>query len=516
MIATQTFFSKKNQYFFFILLVFILAFGIRCHKFSDKGHLFLDEYLSIIISNNNGYGWGKTYENDSTVLRGQELTSVFLSDTNDLHSILEDIKDVRINNTDSSHTNLYYSLIRLSFWNVDCSVEAIISRCLALNLLFFLFGFLLLYQICLKLKFSKIVTIGVLAVVFLNPISVANTLFIRPYAMQEALFLLLAYLSISYCCALKEGVKVRKWYNLLIYALTLALVLLTGYFAIFYVFLVGVFLLVVTLKYDKKNIWFLIITVLLASILLYLIYPIYIYGLLSGRGAEAMNKLEWTLIFQEAWSSFTSLMYKILFLEYNIWICLFFVAMLLVFFLQGKSKKHLKDSKLSIIWFCIGFFWCWAIFYIAPYKSTRYIAPAMFLVLLFFPVILSALDYKKQLFFIVSLSLLLLFITYNDEKIYWDKDPIDENYLQHLETPAIIAGSNYWCQAILIPYYTDDRPIELTFSPEDMLDKVQKYDNLYLFVIADMLDKYPIPEDYEVEHSFAIRSYYNVYQLRKK
>ena len=229
-----------------------------------------------------------------------------------------------------------------------------------------------------------------------------------------------------------------------------------------------------------------------------------------------MNKLEWTLIFQEAWSSFTSLMYKILFLEYNIWICLFFVAMLLVFFLQGKSKKHLKDSKLSIMWFCIGFFWCWAIFYIAPYKSTRYIAPAMFLVLLFFPVILSALDYKKQLFFIVSLSLLLLFITYNDEKIYWDKDPIDENYLQHLETPAIIAGSNYWCQAILIPYYTDDRPIELTFSPEDMLDKVQKYDNLYLFVIADMLDKYPIPEDYEVEHSFAIRSYYNVYQLRKK
>ena len=49
-----------------------------------------------------------------------------------------------------------------------------------------------------------------------------------------------------------------------------------------------------------------------------------------------------------------------------------------------------------------------------------------------------------------------------------------------------------------------------------MFDKVQKYDSLYLFIIADMLDKYPIPENYEVESNFAIHTYYEVYRLRKK
>lgn len=512
----QTFFVKKNKYLFFTLLVFILAFGIRCYKFSDKGHLFLDEYLSIVISNDNGYGWDKTYENDSTILRGQDLTAVFLSDTNDLPSILEDIQNVRIHNSDISHTNLYFSLIRLSVWNVGPSVESVIHRYFGLNLLFFLFSFLLLYRICIKLKFGEIAVIGILAVTYLNPISVGNSLYLRPYAMQELFFLLLAYLSISYYCLLRSGDEVRKWYNLLSYAIAIALVLLTGYFAIFYVFLIGLFLLFVTLKYDKKNIWFLMMAMILAGILLYAIYPIYINGLLSPRGTEAMDKLKLEVLFQGAWDSFIQLVQKIVFLKHNIFPLLLTIVMFAVFFIQGNLKKHLQNSKLSIIWFCIGFLWCWGIFYIAPYKTERYIAPAMPLVLLFIPIVLSAFDHKRQMLFALSLSLLLLFITLNDKDIYWSKDAVDKGYLEQPETPSIIAGSGYWHQVVTIPYYTEDRPIELTFSSEDMFDKVQKYDSLYLFIIADMLDKYPIPENYEVESNFAIHTYYEVYRLRKK
>ena len=49
--------NSKNSVFFYSIIIFILAFGIRIYWVSQKEGINGDEALSVIISSYNDYGW---------------------------------------------------------------------------------------------------------------------------------------------------------------------------------------------------------------------------------------------------------------------------------------------------------------------------------------------------------------------------------------------------------------------------------------------------------------------------
>lgn len=134
--------------------------------------------------------------------------------------------------------------------------------------------------------------ICVLAVAFLNPASVANTLFIRPYQLQEAVFVLFAYVWLGSCHALVVGKRQDTWEKMLFFAFILALTLLTGYFAVIYVGLLGLVLFWLAYKSDKKSILFFIFVLILGYVFTLTAYQAYSYGIMSDRGQEALNSLD--------------------------------------------------------------------------------------------------------------------------------------------------------------------------------------------------------------------------------
>lgn len=286
-------FKKIDTLCFGVLLVFVLAVGVRCCTFMGKEDMFLDEYLSVMISSYHDEGWAVLID-DNKVHTGKDVRHLLLSDDNSMKGVLKDIFKMHYSTRDRPHTNLYYSFLRLSFLNADTSdLSQVLLRGFCLNLLFFSIGFLFLHKTSLRLFGRKVwLVLCVLAVAFLNPASVANTLFIRPYQLQEAVFVLFAYVWLGSCHALVVGKRQDTWEKMLFFAFILALTLLTGYFAVIYVGLLGLVLFWLAYKSDKKSILFFIFVLILGYVFTLTAYQAYSYGIMSDRGQEALNSLD--------------------------------------------------------------------------------------------------------------------------------------------------------------------------------------------------------------------------------
>ena len=109
-----------------------------------------------------------------------------------------------------------------------------------------------MYKILRRLFNDNIlIPFGLLAA-FVNTGSLSATLFLRTYEMQATIFLLLTYVCIKFYDNIKSSTFLSKK-NFFIAAFVLALTLLTGYMAIFFVALMGVFLICVSVKEKQQN-----------------------------------------------------------------------------------------------------------------------------------------------------------------------------------------------------------------------------------------------------------------------
>jgi len=510
----RRFFNKWNLW---ILLVLLLAIGLRFYKFEDKENLFLDEYLSVVISTVNEKSLFVGIKDDSTSFTGREVKSILLSADNSLSGILNDIKSLRHTTRDSPHTNLYYSLFRLSLAGADNSdIAQVMWRGFILNLAFFILSFILLYKLASELFSEKLLILGLLIVAFLNPASVGGTLFLRPYQLQETIFILMSYLFILCCIRMMRGEKIDSWPNLLFLSFVTALTFLSGYFAIFYVFLLGCALLFYSYKYsEKRNILFFVAVLGLSYIFVLIMYLSYNQGLFMERGEEALGKLSIAGLSDNLRLSLSGILNEIS--EY--FLSILEIVLLLIVFAYimiaklYKKRRNVFLKPLSVLFVC-AFLWMLIVVFLAPMKVIRYIVPVFPIILLLVPCLLFYLDSKKQIFLCLLFSILMLGKTISTN-VNWGVIPIEAEYINDGDIPLVLGGSESVCQIGAIPRFTDERPVEFSFSPNTFQEKVGKYDEVYILIANNMEGKYVIPDGYGIEGNIKRNHLFIFCKLRK-
>ena len=380
------------------ILVFVFALLLRVHFISLKQGLHIDEVFSLNTSNQSMYGLTKFYTPYYNYT-GKELKIMTLYNDRSLKDTINDLKKLHKDNNDPPHTNLYYSTLRIWFTGfTDTNSHSLIWRGCSLNLLFFCFSFLLMYKILRRFfNDNALVPFGLL-VAFSNTGTISNTLFMRPYQIQETVFLLLTYVVIRFWEDIENN-RFLTCKNFFISSGILALTLLTGYLAPFYIGILGIVLIAKSIQAKQyKNIGFLFGAVGCSILLAWLCYLSYFNGFLSDRAMEVgTDNINLNLI----------LLKKILkcfiyYLYYPLcWILVGVIGLKLVI-----SKVKINLPKLAFYIYICALIWAIITMIIVPYKIVRYIFPILPLLSLAFPLFLSVFNGKEKNFYIMIFAII--------------------------------------------------------------------------------------------------------------
>lgn len=524
------FIKRINKTWFWCSLILVLVIGIRCYKFSGKESMFSDEYMSVIIclynNSENPYSYYSEIRNDSIVYTGKEIKSLALSDDNRIQGVLHDLSRLRHTTRDVPHTNLYYSFLRMSFLGADSAdMSQVMFRGFLLNLLFLVVGFFVFYKLASRLFSSSTLVICALSVAFLNPASVADTLFLRPYQLQETIFILFSYVLVLCCFAVMNKKKISTWQNMLGLSCVVALTFLSGYFAVFYIFFSGVFLLYWMYKHKSKSeIKFFISVLVFAYIIVLAVYAGYNDGWLfwkSARAREAMGKLDVSNGFLLNIESSVKGLYSSI-TEYFLSLPLLILLLLSLvglFFLKQSGEERKMQSRMPLFLSALGFAWVLLIILLSPYKLIRYIMPMLPVVSLFIPFLLSYYSDKlKGLMTAVFSLCLLVHVAVTD--VVLEAFVVPAEYKAHQEVPLVVGGYEDWQQPGLIPLWTDERTVEISILKADSIsnfaEKVNKYNELYTIFPTMLSNIYAVPEGYKVVEKFDVGEFWQFYKLKRQ
>lgn len=387
------------------LIVFILALLIRVHFISYKQGFHVDEMLSINIANINEYGWVKPIPKNKAYT-GKQLKQMVLFDNPTLKDTLDDIKKLHKNNNDPPHTNLYYTALRAWFNGFDSiDIRTIIWKGLSLNLVFFSLSFLLMYKILRKLfDDNALIPFGLL-IAFLNTGSISNTLFLRPYQLQETIFLLLTYVTINFYQDIKSN-KFLTAKNFIIAACVLALTLLSGYMSIFFIAFLGIGLIYASIKEkQQKNILFLIIAAILSVGLAWLGYLGYFNGFSSGRSEEALSLFKTSEIISNLKQVFYSYSTCLLYFIYYIPAI---ILMLIAYLHRYIRKIDQKTTTTTKYIFGSAILWTLIVMYLVPFKVVRYITPVFPLLAILYPMLINGFKKIEKYIYIWLFSIIFV------------------------------------------------------------------------------------------------------------
>lgn len=380
--------NKLNK---FILLggggiILILALTLRINFLEQKLDAHVDEILSIILSEYNEYGWGKSFEENKVVIPDEAKSAILWNDSS-LSGAFKDVYKLWKNNRDDPHTNFYYTILRL--WHIgytDTNIQHILHRGAILNILFFIIGFYFAYRIALRFQHNYMVLLF-LSIAFLNPASINNTLFMRPYALQEMLFLIFCY---GFICTFDrlnlDYHKYNNWRYRISFGFLTALLLSSGYFGSLFVFMVFFYATLWELEYCKpikKYKMFFPLSSIIAILFCIILYPKYFRGFRGSRGAEAGEKLNLDYFKESILNNIDSFADI---LSFNLsWVILIITAIGLCLSLLYRNKLHNGDNRLIVFLGICALIWSFVVIYVAPYKTLRYIMPIFPILLLLTP-----------------------------------------------------------------------------------------------------------------------------------
>ncbi|MGX2983421.1 hypothetical protein [Helicobacter sp. 23-1045] len=170
------------------VIVFTIVLFLRVGFAYQKSGFHIDESASIAISTGSGI---LQFENGEYFAK--ELKERMYFDDNSINDLWHDLKELWKNNygDGAAHPNLYYTLLRA--WSFDVKSGDfgwLKARGIGLNLVFFTLGFCASFILMTKIFSRTNFFVPLfLAFAFLNSASVSNTIFIRPYALQEMLLM---------------------------------------------------------------------------------------------------------------------------------------------------------------------------------------------------------------------------------------------------------------------------------------------------------------------------------------
>jgi hypothetical protein len=455
---------KKFYHIGIFLLLFSLAFGVRVYWLSQKEGLNVDEGLSVILSFYNDYGWRRNYELNRAYT-GQEIKQITLVDNASFRNMLGDIYRLWRDNRDSPHTNLYYSFLRVSLAGIITGdIQTIIFRGGILNLIFFSISFFFFFLL-MKQFFpsNKLVQYGSTACAFLSTATISNTLLLRPYQIQETMFIIFCFYFFKTFDIKKHVIEGKKAFvnqkTMLILSLVAAFTLLSGYYSVILIALFGLYVL-----FEKGRekcfyeILFYFLVLGLALAFAQTFYPRYLFGFISSRGLQTVSTVFSSLTENVTVSVRTA--FSLLHKHFFTWQFILLSSTCLVYLLLFKVRKQFTiKHKQTIFVFIATLVFSITILILAPFKTLRYIMPVFpFFILL--PAVLIDLIRKQKIAVVAMLILFLInFVNIlNESKIETlFRNKADRHiFTQNPDIPVFVFQiRGYWMYADFIPYFND-------------------------------------------------------------
>lgn len=473
--------NHKNLLFLFLILSICVL--IRSYRVVDKDTLFLDENLTVIMTNHGERGWAYANFDDSHSYTGSEFKSLFFKDSTSIKETLYDIYRNRMYPTDHPpHTNLFYSLVKISFLFSDTSdLSQVIQRIFILNLLLFAIGFIFMNRFLTLFIKEDYARYSLLIMMFMNLAAIGNTLFLRPYQLSETLCIICTYyFALLYLSRFNS--KKDKRNTFIIFCIVGSLFSLVHYLTIIYLVLLwGILFVQLILSKSNFSLYMKFISGGLCMLLLdYLIFPYYfnpIFTLISSTSNDSTMPFVDKFIFEITlfYTKFSDV-----FIGNYILITILLIFILSCFFCSKSTKTQTNNKYLAQTIFIIALI-CTIIIYInSPFfKTVRYIVTFTPLLYLGVYLALNRIPKNTKTFCYFLLASMILIRAFYVKDVYWDKMDI-KSYNEDKTIPILVLGVSQFTQLDFIPFYTNDRKVELAFSLDSLKSKINKLKRTYV------------------------------------
>jgi hypothetical protein len=497
--------NSKSSFKIFVLLALLLSACVRFYWIPQKTGLHLDESLSVIISECKEVGGIKKFP-ENVVYTGAEMRRLAWASSPYFADALSDIKQLHVDNKDSPHTNLYYSVLRLCLIGTDGQLRTIIERGCYLNIFFLLFSFFFLYRLLKRLFSDDLVIASTILVAFVNTASISNTMFIRPYALQETFFILLTYVFTCIYQTIGNGFHEYRWAHAILLSVLLSFVLLSGYFSLIYVvLLLGTLMAFSLIKGQNKNVMLLSVSFALSLVLANIFYRKYFDGFLSDRALEGFNILSSKALIYNLFKSVTKA-FEFIFA----YLLLPFFIICLPFF-RRRSLRIGQNEKIAFMIIICCTLYVIASLTIAPYKDLRYVVPAFSLLTLIIPIIFKEIipnGTKKITTVLIALA--YIFVAFNplEQDGYLIKQRIKNLYRDSWKKfpfgtkpniPVLIYISDKsWMVAEILAFVNNNQKYEFVYSYDSLMDRLRKHNHVFVCMENKKEAPIRIPEEYEV------------------
>lgn len=509
----NTFFSKnslnlfkinnynKKYYPAYILLLIVLII-LRIITISNKSSLYIDETYSYIIANYNTYGLTEQFKNGE-IKTGAEYKELMTCNDPSVKGAISDIIHLNKYTRDVPHTHFYYSLLRL--WCIGHKtgdLKKLIWIGTSLNLILLCVSYYLLFLLVKKLFSNDFICLLVLFTAYTNTASISNSIYIRPYVLQEVLFILVANLFVSILNFEKKEIAYQNIPNMLKISLILALTFLTGYYSPIFIFIMALIILFITLqKKNYKCIKFWAFVVFFTLLFTLIFYPRYFYQLFFSRDMVMVKNVY-------------SLNGVIQFLtHYFFYIPLIIVSISSAFLVLLQSRKNTNTKKLDeneiilLLVFISAFLWAITAFFLSPRKTIHHSMAAFPLFSLLIGFIANKLPktiYKS----IFSIALIFIFsfgivLPLNKCYLYSNIEYLDYNpdrfstFTQNKESKVCIINNPYWRYSekwvtiLLYADYLEYIDNEQLYFFSDSLNQISKMidsnEDFYILIETDLL-----------------------------
>jgi len=448
---------------------------------------------------------------------GKEVRQVTYWRNNSIKSVFGDIYRLYINaHGDTTHTNLFYTLLRLSLIGSEIgNIKFIIFRGGILNLISFTISFVFFFLL-MKLFFtnSKLLQFSATACTFLSTATISNTVLFRPYQIQETLFIVFCYYFFKTFSLKKYALRERSVYIntklILFLSLVTAFTLLTDYYAIILIGLFGLY--VIFINFKTKNygeIGFYIVILFLGLLFTRIFYAGYFTGFVSGTALETKQTL-FTDIYRNMASSITSagaLLYR-----YYFTFPVIIVLLLCLIILICQRRKVIIQTPMFYALVASIFFVVIVMLLAPPGKDLRYVMAVFpFFVLLPSLLVYSIQDRKLSIFVVLLLCVAFSTNALNENKIEWlFRNKSDSYYFNRdITVPVYVINRSFAYYGELVPYFNDEQVYYFFDNYEDI--SLPGYDEFYLIVEQNIelpdanLAKYETEQEFTISYKFVCK-----------
>lgn len=479
---------KKTHLILIFLALYSSALGIRVYWLTQKNGLHVDEGMTVAYSFYNDYITVKNYDMNR-MYTGKEIKEKSLVSESGFKDALSDIKNLRRDNRDSPHTNLYYTFFRLAALGLETTdIKPVVSRGGILNLLFFTISFVFFFLL-VRILFPDSVPVQFFALVcaFFSTASISNTLFLRLYQIQETLFIVISYFFFKWIDLRKFNLnddKLLIFGKFLFMSLLTAITLLSGYYAVIFIGLYGLYIVFINCreKLFAKNIFYFFIFAL-GILLAHVFYPNYSKGFSSYRGVET-GRTVFSNIAENLLISINAAGTQIVTHFYTLPVII--VCILCLIFLLIKKQKLYFNHQVSAV-FIIAAVYYIATLILAPYKILRYGMPVFPFFIILPAIIINSVRIKSRMVSVAAMILIFAgFFAYavngnRIEHLYKNK-PDEYVFSQSEDIPVFVLAHKYsfWKYANLVPYLNDRQAYYFIERYEDIFSK--PYTEIFLVI----------------------------------